>query len=741
MMATNSNQAEDIQKGVKELEKEITCPVCHDHFQEPKILPCLHYYCKGCVQALTRRAGESKPFSCPECRTPTVLPQNDPDRLPTAFFINRMTELHAKMEKAHGKVEAVCEQCAESKAVAFCRQCTNFICDNCVKLHKKLRVFADHKVATLEKLKEGGAKQILLKQAPPPMCKVHDEHMKIYCYECNHLICRDCILDDHTGHKYDFVKKAAPAIKEKLAECLAPLKETQVSLCDATKSVKSARNDIETQRASVVASIEQSFQELYKILDRRKRELLEKTTSLVKGKLDRLNVQEKGFEMASSTIQSLVEFVEQNIKNATDEELMIIHTQVMNRIDEEMKKHHQSSAADLEPVEKADIMVQVECTENFEKLCHEKAIVTTSPADLFNLIVPEKGTAESVDINNMSKVMLHTTFSCYKQQRKPVAIKVGLTNSVSGVVVPVKVEQKSDSTYEIQYTPSTRGRHQLKVTVNGLPVAGSPFPVFVRIPPTQLGKPLKILPGLKGFDVTFNSCGELVFAENHGDIILLDKGGNELRRITKSQHGFQSLFGVAVDRDDAIYVTDLTYGKVFKFDKYGTKIKAIKPAVKNFDARGVAVFGDYIAVADYRNRQLLVFTRDLCLEKTIDCHSSPCGVASDQDGKIYVCNYGMNCIQVFDTHGVFQYSFSNKGSASRTVDTPHSICVAGDLVYVTEWGTTHCVSVFTKGGNFITSFGKMGNNEGEFDLPAGLTMDSDGVLYVCDYTNNRIQLF
>ena len=305
MMETNSNQAEAIQKGVKELEKEITCPVCHDHFQEPKILTCLHYYCKRCVQALARRAGENKPFSCPECRNSTILPQNDPDRLPTAFFINRMTELHAKMEKAHGKVEVMCEQCAESKAVAFCRQCTNFICDNCVKLHKKLRVFADHKVATLEELKEGGAKQILLKQAPPPMCKVHDEQMKIYCYECNHLICRDCILDDHAGHKYDFVKKAVPAIKEKLAEHLAPLRETQVSLCDAAKSVKSTKNDIETQGATVAASIEQSFQELQEILERRKRDLLEKTASLVKGKLDRLCVQEKGFEMTSGTIQSL----------------------------------------------------------------------------------------------------------------------------------------------------------------------------------------------------------------------------------------------------------------------------------------------------------------------------------------------------------------------------------------------------------------------------------------------------
>ena len=43
MMASGG---EERQKGIEELEQEVTCPVCQDHFQDPKILPCLHYYCK-----------------------------------------------------------------------------------------------------------------------------------------------------------------------------------------------------------------------------------------------------------------------------------------------------------------------------------------------------------------------------------------------------------------------------------------------------------------------------------------------------------------------------------------------------------------------------------------------------------------------------------------------------------------------------------------------------------------------
>jgi Asp-tRNA(Asn)/Glu-tRNA(Gln) amidotransferase C subunit len=538
------------------------------------------------------------------------------------------------------------------------------------------------------------------------------------------------------------VKKAAPVIKEKLAEHLTPLKEMQASLCDATKCVKSAKSDIEKQGAIVATSIEQSFQELHEIIERRKRELLEKTSLLAKGKLDRLNVQEKEFEMVSGTIQSLVEFVEQNIENAMEEELMTIHTQILNRIDEETKKNQQSSAADLKPVEEADIMVGVECAEELKTLCHEKAVVTTSPADLFKLIVP-KGGISNVVVDEASKVKLQV-FSYHMQHKKPMIVKAKLTSSVTGAVVLAKVEQKSDNTYEIEYTPSVQGRHQLTVTIGDLhvPVAGSPFPVFVHIPPTQLGKPLKIIPDLNGFGTTFNSRGELVFAERLGDILFLDKSGNPSRRITKSQHGFQSLFGVAVDDDDSVYVTDDGCGKILKFDKQCVKVKAIKPAIEGLVAHDIAVFGDYVIVADFYNHQLLVFTRDLCLEKTIDCQTGQAvGVACDQDGSMYVCNYGDNCIQVFNTQGVLLYSFREKGSTSHKLDHPHSICVSGDLVYVTEWGDVHCVSVFTKKGKFITSFGKKGSKEGELNLPSGLAVDSDGVLYVCDLGNRRLQVF
>ena len=295
-------------KGLEELEEEITCPVCQEHFRNPKILPCLHYYCKECVQQLALRAGSDRPFACPECRRGTVLPQNDPDQLPTAFFGNRMKELRTKMEKAQGKVEAMCEVCSGAKVEAFCRQCAEFICSDCVRSHRRMKMFATHKVVTLQELKEGGAKAIPLKEAPPSMCKDHDEQLNIYCFDCNHLICRDCIIYDHAGHKSEFVKKSAPQYKKTLKESLVPLAKIQTSLSAATREVEKVEREVSEEHKVVKGTIGQSFKQLHEILHMREKQLLDRASELKQQKLDNLGAQKKGFALATSEIQGLVEF-------------------------------------------------------------------------------------------------------------------------------------------------------------------------------------------------------------------------------------------------------------------------------------------------------------------------------------------------------------------------------------------------------------------------------------------------
>ena len=730
-MASGGSQSDEVQK---RLEDEITCPICQDHFQEPKILPCLHYYCKLCIHRLALRAGDNRPFACPECRNDTLLPQNDPDRLSTAFFVNRMKELHTKMEKAEGKVEALCEQCSGGKATAFCRHCTEFICEECVKIHQKVKVFKGHKVTGLEELKKGETKEILIKKPPPPTCKVHEEEMKIYCFDCDRLICRDCTMIDHKEHKYDFVKTSAPKTVEKLVENLAPLKEIQLSLSGAAKTVKSTKSDIEVQGASVAKTIEQSFDQIHDIIEQRKRQLLEKAASVTKGKVDRLSVQEKGFEMASATFQSLVDFVEQNIENGTEEELMTIHTQVLKRINEETKKH-KCSDADLQPVEKPNLLVQVDCEKAVKKVIEEKTNLLECSVEGPGIRDAEIGKAAFVRV------------SC--KSLNPVTIESKLASSHG--TVQTKVQRKANNVYEIEYIPKVQGRHNLEIIANDLPVPGSPYPVFVKISPTQLGKPVKVIGGVKKpIGIAINSAGNILVAELRGDVKVLDKNGKNVHTIEKARHGFKCLESITVDKDDNSYLTDSETYKLYKFNRHHELVKVVgreQDGLEQFDPSGVTVSGDKVVVGSRDPPCLYIFDRELNLDRKIDLKragvSDVMGIASDEHMNLYICNYGSGCVHVLSLKGQGELLYSFR---QEQLQNPYSICVSGGLLYVTDWKVDYqCIRkiifVFSKEGKFVTSFANYGPKEGQCHLPSGLVVDGDGFLYVCDHLNHRLQLF
>ena len=719
------------QKGVEELEKEVTCPVCHDHFQEPKILPCLHYYCKACVQKLAWRAGANQPFPCPECRTDTFLPQDDPDQLPTAFFVNRMKEVHAKLEKVEGKVEAKCEQCSGGVATAFCRQCAEFICNKCTKSHQRMKVFSGHKVSTLEELKQGGASDIVVKSTPPPMCKVHEEQAKIYCYDCKSLICRDCVVKDHKEHEYEFVKKAAPETKKKLTEQLVPLNEIQVGVRNAVKNAEETKLEIAAMGGSMITSIKQSFQELRDILDKRERELLAETAAVVEQKTNRLDVQRKKLEMCSGTIQSLVEFVERNIENSTDEELMIIHTQMMSRIREETERQRQAGA-DLEPVEKADRVVVVECADDLKKQCDENANIIALPV---NITIEN---SEAV-VGQRSQLVCRLTAQGGQPFKNLHSAKVILTSKVDGSRVDAKIVSKQQNSYQIEFTSKVRGRHQLEVIYNDTPVLKGPVQIFVKIPPTQLGRPIKSIDvGKPAAFVAINSSEELLVTTGR-EIIAFNKSGKKLYSITNEARPM----AIAVDGDN-IYITDYDNHCVLKFNKSGKLLKSVGQKGSGegefYIPYGITVVGGQVFVCDTSNHRLQVFTSDLVFVRQIGSlgrgngqFDSPFDITHDEEGNLYVTDLGNDRVQVFNTQGKFLRLLTTRGDITH----PRGISIRGELVCVSHRKKNGQLFLYHKNGHKVCSFTCESGAKGLW----GITIDQDGFIYACNAEKNEVTIF
>ena len=105
------------------------------------------------------------------------------------------------LERVHDK-EVKCEGCTDSvdKAEAFCHQCAEFICVECVEVHKIMKVFASHEVESLEDLEQRRAREITVKEPSTKKCHIHEEPLNIYCFDCYTFICRHCTQKEHRNH-------------------------------------------------------------------------------------------------------------------------------------------------------------------------------------------------------------------------------------------------------------------------------------------------------------------------------------------------------------------------------------------------------------------------------------------------------------------------------------------------------------------------------------------------------------
>ena len=601
---TMAEKVEKKGKSLEDMEKEITCAICQEHYNEPKLLPCLHYYCKKCVLQLALRTASNEPFSCPECRKDTTLPEGGVDELKTAFFINRFKSNYYALERVHGKVEVKCELCADSMdtAEAFCRQCVTFICKKCVESHKRMKTFASHEVASLEDLKLGRAREIAVKEPPTKKCDLHKEPLTAFCFDCSSLICRDCTVKIHRDHSFEFSVVAAPSTKKNLLEDLASLEDVTATLSECLKDIQTAKQEIEDQGSAVVDIINNSFAELLQILEERKQQLLQEATCKVSKKVEKLSVQEKSLSLAKAEVQSVVESTERFLDHCSDNEVMNMHAEIKKNIKHSIAEHDQSKMTTI-PSEEADVGVEVASPASLHKLCQTETRIIRLPLDLAQCTVTGER-LETAELHQTVDLTLTARLSNGKKTSLGVVNVAGELKSLcDGSVVQCGVHQLGTGKYRIQYTPTVHGHHQLTVSVNGQQLADSPFPVSVSISPTLLGQPVKVVTGLLfPSSVTVNSEGDLLVCLCDSRLVKFDKEGKMHGLVNFNSNLFLKAYTIATDNEDNVYCVSGNSNKILCCDKDGGNIQMHEvQQVKGPGYHGVAVVRDEVMVTEQYN--------------------------------------------------------------------------------------------------------------------------------------------
>ena len=268
----------------------------------------------------------------------------------------------------------------------------------------------------------------------------------------------------------------------------------------------------------------------------------------------------------------------------------------------------------------------------------------------------------------------------------------------------VQVQDNKDGTYRITYFAKETGTCSASVKVNGEHICGSPFEVQVK--PRQ-------------FRVVI-SFGEQIL---------------------------KYPWGVAVNEQDEITVSDIGNHKIHLFKSDGTHIKSFggKGAQHGeFDyPSGTAYHGDNIIVSEQNNHRVQVLSRQggylrhFGVDGSLDHQFKfPLGLSINSDGNIIVADRNNKLIKIFSADGQFLHKLGTEGSFTKPFH-----CIQHDNYLIVSDKGDHCVKCFDRNGNFLYKFGKKGNADGEFNSPHCLSFNKAGHLMVCDTINHRIQVF
>ncbi|KAI8496458.1 hypothetical protein Bbelb_257570 [Branchiostoma belcheri] len=670
-------------------EQFLTCAVCMLHYRDARILPCLHTFCKQCLQEW---AAKQQPLECPTCRKPVSLPDQGVDGLKINFYVNNLLDFAAVKKGAEPGVPCqVCEGNVEGSK-SWCADCATLMCESCTVVHRKLPSTKDHEVTTEETLRaQGGVSKFQRKR----YCNKHKNHeLVFYCESCNALVCTACTVVDHRpgkDHNPVEITSVAQTKKETLQGLLQDidprLRKIGASIEEVDKKMSKVihSKDAATKQAKVY------FRRLVDILQKREKEILSQIEEQCQIDSKGLQAKKEAMEFDLAELTSAQTFCQQTVDRGSDVHIVEVGNQVQTRVETLLAKELdlESNWSEFQFIENTSVV-------DFEKEAEQFGGLET------NVDVSKCKVAVKPAVKGFQCVTVLTTTS--KEGCVCVTNSKAITANMkgpSGTEVPTQLQVKSRGVWEISYVPKVTGKHRLEVKVNSQQVAGSPFEVLVQ----EIDAPVLTI-GRKGSGVGELNGPAGVAVDKDGNIVVVDQG-NKRVQVFDADNG-QPLSNFPVDGEHPFGIGVESNGGVI-----------------------VTSFGEDCGIRRYSKEGELLDTLNP------DCVLDPAGVEVLKDGRMVVVDNGQNSCLLLQPDGSL---IRDIGKGHLQIPLFIALDESRDLMFVTD-SNAHKVFAFGLDGNLVISFGKEGQNDGELSNPAGITLDPEGNIIVCNNGDGRVQVF
>ena len=721
------------------IKKIVTCPVCLDVFKEPRMLPCQHTYCSGCLKSCIGRPLIGH-IQCPECREKFPVPDNDIKIFKKNFKVNQMIDAY------HVTVSAVSQtpstptksltprspesptgppsigggpECAQHHLIMqwYCPRCANIQCEKCTCEHSLertgIREAASERIKTMKQLVD--------------QCKSFNDHYK-----------KTLTLESLDGH----IHRVEEAVGGEVDTTLSQIREA-----------------LETRREELMRNLREQL--------RVQQVMMQQEVDLAQGNAE--------------TISQYCSRMEDFIRRASSDEpagryaTLAMRPADIKKVQDLLKRPPPESL--LSSLESIKFTYQKDLIANMIK-----SIATMGHVSL--IVHPPLCHLQGVPVTQEIMEGEHYSWQvvCLDAAQQPVnqldsvqsKVLVKLVSKETAVVTTTQVRKASGNIFFVTFSAPNCGLYEVRATIAGQPLANSPLDVRVvpsthrassfsstPMPTTQevilpMPKCVRIIsdpvkPG-RFSDVAVDRDGRIVVSDLANDrICIFSQAGVKITDFGSRgpKNGqFNEPRCVALDNQGFIYVADCNNHRIQKFDKNGKFLMLFKnpnPDLKY--PNGLAVSKDgYIFVAEQYTARVIQYNSKGESMKMLQLGSEsqkPIQFASylalGQNNQLYISDKMQQCVHVVRTDGSYVKRLLEEVGLPRQMKRPMGIALdpQSSTIYVAE-SEAHLITVCLQQGT-SQQFGKKGSSKEELNEPQGLFYLAEKKhLYIADKQNKRI---
>ncbi|KYO43771.1 transcription intermediary factor 1-beta isoform A [Alligator mississippiensis] len=230
------------------------------------------------IQSLPTLQPARSVIDCPVCKHQCYLK----DIVENYFMRDSGTEPATDSKEAN----QCCTSCEDNApATSYCVECSEPLCETCVDAHQRVKYTKDHTVRSTggSKSKEG---------ARTVYCSVHkQEPLVLFCDTCDTLTCRDCQLNAHKDHQYQFLEDAVRNQRKMLSSLVKRLGDKHANLQKSTKEVRSSIRQVTDVQKRVQVDVKMAILQIMKELNKRGKVLVSDAQKVTEGQQEKLERQ------------------------------------------------------------------------------------------------------------------------------------------------------------------------------------------------------------------------------------------------------------------------------------------------------------------------------------------------------------------------------------------------------------------------------------------------------------------